>query len=80
MSHDATLRLLAAQRYERDLVPAAFAESARELADAADVGRGDRALDVACGTGVGGQGVFGSGKMAVEFVSPAHINAAAKVT
>lgn len=52
MSHDATLRLLAAQRYERDLVPAAFMESARELADAADTGRGHRVLDVACGTGV----------------------------
>lgn len=52
MSNDATVRLLAAQRYERDLVPAAFVESARKLADAADVGRGNRVLDVACGTGV----------------------------
>lgn len=52
MSHDATGRLLAAQRYERDLVPAAFVESARKLANAAEVGRGNRVLDVACGTGV----------------------------
>lgn len=52
MSYDATARLLAAERYERELVPAAFAESARELADAARVDRGHRVLDVACGTGV----------------------------
>jgi SAM-dependent methyltransferase len=45
-------RIAAAERYEREFVPAAFEESARELADAARVVRGDSVLDVGCGTGV----------------------------
>jgi SAM-dependent methyltransferase len=40
-----------AETYERLLVPAMFAPLARAVADAVDVGAGDRVLDVACGTG-----------------------------
>jgi SAM-dependent methyltransferase len=42
----------AAVLYERDFVPAIFARSAVLLADVAAIGRGDRVLDVGCGTGV----------------------------
>ena len=42
----------AAAIYERSFVPALFGRSAAMLADAAGIGRGDRVLDVGCGTGV----------------------------
>lgn len=42
----------AAQVYEEVLVPAIYNTWARFVVDAADPRRGDRALDVACGTGV----------------------------
>jgi ubiquinone/menaquinone biosynthesis C-methylase UbiE len=42
----------AAVLYEQSFVPAIFAQSAVTLADAAAIGRGDRVLDVGCGTGV----------------------------
>jgi SAM-dependent methyltransferase len=42
----------AAALYERSFVPALFAQSAVLLADAAGIGRGDRVLDVGCGTGI----------------------------
>jgi SAM-dependent methyltransferase len=42
----------AAERYERDLVPAMFAAWAPILVDAARVQPGEHVLDVACGTGV----------------------------
>jgi ubiquinone/menaquinone biosynthesis C-methylase UbiE len=42
----------AAAAYERNFVPALFAEWAPRLADAAGIADGDRVLDVACGTGV----------------------------
>jgi ubiquinone/menaquinone biosynthesis C-methylase UbiE len=42
----------AAVLYERSFVPAIFARAAGLLADAAEIGRGDRVLDVGCGTGV----------------------------
>jgi SAM-dependent methyltransferase len=42
----------AAERYDAHFVPALFAEWAAPVVDAAGVGRGDRVLDVACGTGV----------------------------
>jgi SAM-dependent methyltransferase len=40
-----------AEIYEQHMVPAIFARWAPELVDAAGVGMGDCALDVACGTG-----------------------------
>lgn len=43
---------VAAECYERDLVPALFEPWAGVLVDIAGVGTGDRVLDVACGTGV----------------------------
>ncbi len=42
----------AAVVYEQDFVPSLFGQWAPRLADAADVGPGDRFLDVGCGTGV----------------------------
>jgi ubiquinone/menaquinone biosynthesis C-methylase UbiE len=42
----------AAEVYEAFFVPALFGEWTRPMADAAKVGRGQRVLDVACGTGV----------------------------
>jgi ubiquinone/menaquinone biosynthesis C-methylase UbiE len=42
----------AAAAYEQLLVPALFGEWAPKVADAASLGRGQRVLDVACGTGV----------------------------
>jgi SAM-dependent methyltransferase len=41
----------AAERYERDLVPAMFASWAPTLVDAAQVTSGEHVIDVACGTG-----------------------------
>ena len=41
----------AAVVYEQSFVPAIFARAAALLADAAEIGRGDRVLDVGCGTG-----------------------------
>lgn len=43
---------VAAERYERDLVPALFEQWTGVLLDLAGVGPGDRVLDLACGTGV----------------------------
>lgn len=43
---------VAAARYEQDLVPALFEPWADVLVDLADLGPGDRVLDLACGTGV----------------------------
>lgn len=42
----------AAVLYEQSFVPALFGQSAVRLADAVEIGRGDRVLDVGCGTGV----------------------------
>ena len=42
----------AAEAYERQLVPAMFAPWAPKLIDLAEVGPGQRVLDLACGTGV----------------------------
>jgi SAM-dependent methyltransferase len=54
MSEPKTVELStdAAVVYEQDFVPALFGQWAPRLADAADVGPGDRFLDVGCGTGV----------------------------
>ena len=41
----------AAVLYERSFVPALFAQFAVVLADAAEIGQGQRVLDVGCGTG-----------------------------
>lgn len=43
---------LAAERYERVLVPALMAAWAARIIEAAGVQQGDRVLDVACGTGI----------------------------
>ena len=42
----------AAEIYERDFVPAMFAQWAPRLADAAQIEEGNHVLDVGCGTGV----------------------------
>lgn len=42
----------AAELYERFFVPALLGQVAGPVAEAANIGRGDRVLDVACGTGV----------------------------
>jgi len=42
----------AAVIYERDFVPLLFGEWGPKMADAANIGPGDRVLDVGCGTGV----------------------------
>ena len=42
----------AAEIYDRDLVPALFAEWVPQIVDAAEIGRGSKCLDVACGTGI----------------------------
>lgn len=47
---------VAAERYERDLVPALFEPWACVLMDIAGIKPGDRVLDVACGTGVVARG------------------------
>lgn len=44
----------AAEVYEEFFVPALFAQWPLYLAQAGDVGTGDRVLDVACGTGIAG--------------------------
>ena len=41
-----------AEAYERSFVPALFAGLARHLVEFAGVSRGQRVLDVACGTGI----------------------------
>ena len=43
---------VAAERYERDLVPALFEPWAEVIVDIAEVRPGDRVVDLACGTGV----------------------------
>ena len=42
----------AAIRFEREFVPAIFAQWPPQIADIAAIGTGDRVLDVGCGTGV----------------------------
>jgi ubiquinone/menaquinone biosynthesis C-methylase UbiE len=56
MSHDGTSvsarRLVVAEWYEREWVPAMLKEWAVRLVQLAEVNEGDRVLDVGCGTGV----------------------------
>jgi hypothetical protein len=42
----------AAELYERNMVPAIFEPFAKDLVDHADLKWGQRALDIACGTGI----------------------------
>ena len=48
----------AAAAYERDFVPALFAQWPPVIAEIAQIGPGDRVLDVACGTGVLARGLL----------------------
>ena len=48
----------AAVAYERDFVPALFAQWPPIMAEIAEIGAGDRVLDVACGTGVLARGAL----------------------
>ena len=52
--NDATLQrqIEAARAYEALFVPALFEQYAPKVADAVSVGKGERVLDVACGTGI----------------------------
>jgi len=52
--NEATLQLQieAARAYEALFVPALFEQYATKVADAVSVGKGERVLDVACGTGI----------------------------
>jgi SAM-dependent methyltransferase len=54
MAEDEEIKLStsAAEIYERDFVPAMFAQWAPRLADTADIKEGDHVLDVGCGTGI----------------------------
>jgi ubiquinone/menaquinone biosynthesis C-methylase UbiE len=54
MSEQEALQLSnnAAVVYEQDFVPALFGQWPPQLADAAEIGSGDRVLDVGCGTGI----------------------------
>lgn len=49
---DLEAQIAAAQAYETLLVPALFGQWAPKVADAANLETGQRALDVACGTGI----------------------------
>ncbi len=51
-SYDEAFAKQAADNYERYFVPAIGRPMAADLVDAADLGPGERVLDVACGTGV----------------------------
>ena len=48
----------AAVAYEQDFVPALFAQWPPLIAEIAQIGPGDRVLDVACGTGVLARGLL----------------------
>ena len=73
----------AAAGYERNFVPALFAEWAPRLADAAGIAAGERVLDVGCGTGVlareAARRVGTSGSVTGLDVNPGMLSVAAEV-
>lgn len=73
----------AAAAYERNFVPALFAEWAPRVADAAEIAVGDRVLDVGCGTGVlareAARRAGSSGSVTGIDVNPGMLSVAAKL-
>lgn len=83
MSETFELSLEQAWEYERGFVPALFAQWVEPLLDSADVGVGDRVLDVACGTGVVARGaadrVGGEGRVTGVDLNPAMLEVAGQL-
>jgi SAM-dependent methyltransferase len=77
------LSAAAAERYEAQFVPAIFAEWAPRLIEIAGVQRGDRVLDVACGTGIVGRtaadALAGSGHVVGLDLNPSMLAVARRV-
>ena len=73
----------AAAAYERNFVPALFAEWAPRVADAAEIVAGERVLDVGCGTGVlareAARRVGSSGSVTGIDVNPGMLSVAARL-
>lgn len=73
----------AAVVYEQSFVPALFAHAATMLVDAANIGRGDRVLDVGCGTGIlarqAGQRVGAEGRVVGLDLNPRMLEVARRL-
>lgn len=82
-SGSSTAAASAAAGYERNFVPALFAEWAPRVADAAEIAVGERVLDVGCGTGVlareAARRVGNSGSVTGIDVNPGMLSVAAKL-
>ncbi len=74
----------AAEVYEQFFVPALFGQFAPVAVDRADVGPGDRLLDVACGTGIvaraGAQTVGSGGTVVGVDINPAMLTVARRLS
>lgn len=72
-----------ATAYEELLVPALFQGWAKRVADAAQIGAGDRVLDVACGTGVLARTALGrvrpGGSVVGLDINPGMLSVAARI-